>query len=46
MLKSNLLCALIAFGIALTISSSYAHGLLTTNMPMVMNNAISHSINK
>ncbi|MBC7711882.1 MAG: hypothetical protein H7177_00985 [Rhizobacter sp.] len=45
MLKSNLFCALVAFITALTISSAFAHGYLTSTSTVAMNEAISKSIN-
>ncbi|MBC7427751.1 MAG: hypothetical protein H7336_04005 [Bacteriovorax sp.] len=45
MLKSNLLCAFIALITAVTISSAFAHGYLSTFSPVAMNEDSSHSLN-
>lgn len=44
MLKSNLLCAVIALITAITISSAFARGYLTTTSTVVMNEAIESSL--
>ena len=44
MLKSNLLCAVIALITAVTISSAFARGYLTTTSIIAMNEAIETSL--
>ena len=44
MLKSNLLCAVIALVTAVTISSAFTHGYLTSTSLVAMNEAIESSI--
>ncbi len=45
MLKSNLLCAAVAVILALTISSAFANGYLSTTSTVAMNEAISQTLN-